>query len=155
MAKDALHAMALAMNESDALRHVLASPVFTFEEKDAVLTTLSDKTNAPPIMKDFLGQLLKKNRVTFLPEIAEAFKNFADQEQGIQAIWVKSAQALEESEQTRLRTELREMMKKDVEIMFQTEPSLIAGLQVKVGSKVYDNTIKGRLTKMRALLSKG
>ncbi len=153
--KDALQAMAVGMGESVSLKHALASPVFTFEEKDSVLTALGEKTNSPPIMKDFLGQLLKKNRVTFLPEIAEAFKKLSDQEQGKQTIWVKSAQALEESEKTRLRTELGEMIKKDVEIVFHTEPSLMSGLQVRVGSKVYDNTIKGRLTKMRALLAKG
>jgi len=154
-AKEALYAIALAMKESDSLKHVIASPVFTHEEKEGVLTSLSDKANAPGIMKDFLGQLLRKNRVTYLPEIAEAFQQLTDEQEGKHQIRIRSAQPLEEAEQGRLRGELGSMMKREVDIVFETEPSLIAGLQVKVGSKVYDNTIKGRLSKMRALLSKG
>lgn len=153
--KGVLQALADGLEESASLKHVLASPVFTFEEKKTVLTALSERTGAPPVMKDFLGQLLKKNRAGLLPEIAEAFQQLADSQQGKQQILVTSAKALNQEEQGKLRTELERILNREVDINFQTNPSLIAGIQVRVGSKVYNSTVKGRLSAMRAILAKG
>ena len=45
--------------------------------------------------------------------------------------------------------------KREVEVDFQSDPSLLSGVQIKIGSKVYDSTVRGRLHKMRAQLVKG
>ena len=106
-------------------------------------------------MKNFLRQLLKKNRLVLLPEIAEAFSELAYQQQGKQHIWVNSARALDSQEQQDLRTKLNTLTKQEVEFSFHTEPALIVGLQILIGSKVFDSTVRGQLIKMRALIAKG
>lgn len=154
-AQRGLRDLAGVSTESSALKHVLASPVFDLDEKSAVVSELSERLGCPPIMKDFLNQLLKNNRLIFLPEIAEAFAELADQRQGKQHVWVNSAKALDADEQQDIQTELSALTKRNVEVTFQSEPQLIAGLQIRIGSKVYDSTVRGRLTKMKALLAKG
>jgi F-type H+-transporting ATPase subunit delta len=143
-----------SLKESAHLRHVLASPAFGVEEKIAVLTALGEKLGCPPAGKAFLGQLVKKNRVGFLPEIADAFGKLVDQLKRTQPVTVSSATALPPAEQDRIRTRLRDTLKRDVDVTFQTDASHLAGLQIHIGSKVVDSTVQGRLRDLQVLLTR-
>ena len=154
-AQDGLHALSLALKDSPAFKHVLASPVFTLDEKLQVLTTLCERTGCPPIMGRFCEQLLKKNRIGFLPEIAEAFKALMIRQSGKQQIVVVSAQPVDDTMKQDILAQLGATAKGEVDVDFQSDPSLLAGVQIKIGSKVFDGTVRGRLHKMRAQLVKG
>jgi F-type H+-transporting ATPase subunit delta len=139
---------------SSQLKHVLASPAFGAEDKQAVLSALSRKLGCPPVVDRFLAQLVKKNRTGFLPEIADAFAELADRARGAARVSVASAKPLSEAEQNGLRQRLKELLKQDVDLTFQTEPGLLAGLQLRIGSTVYDSTVRTRLTAMQTVLTK-
>ena len=79
----------------------------------------------------------------------------ADQKEQIQKVTVASAQELSSAQQRRLAEELGSYLKQKVQLTFETEPSLISGLQIRIGSKVFDSTVRGRFTRMRGLLVKG
>lgn len=143
-----------AMKESAQLRHVVASPAFGVEEKIAVLTALGEKLGCPPSGKAFLGQLVKKNRVGFLPEIADAFGKLVDLSKRTQPVTVSSATALPPADQDRIKTRLRETLKREVDVTFQTDASHLAGLQIHIGSKVVDSTVQGRLRDLQVLLTR-
>lgn len=153
-ARTALSDCSRLLHESTAFKHVLASPVFSFEEKRAVLDELNTRISAPAIMRDFFGQLLKKNRVGVLPEIAEAFGNIVDEQKQVQHVWVASAQDMTAKEQQELQAQLGSRLHRDVMVTFHTDPTLIAGLEIRIGSRVFDNTVRGKLANMRALLEK-
>jgi F-type H+-transporting ATPase subunit delta len=152
--RDALTGLGQAIKDSVALRHVVASPVFGAEVKTAVLAELGSRLGCPPVGKAFLGQLVKKNRVSCLPEIAEAFAKLADASKGIQQITVSSAAALPPAEQERISTRLRNMLKRQVDITFHTDARHLAGMQIHLGSTVVDSTVSGRLQAMQSLLTK-
>jgi len=116
-----LNGISQAMQESDQLRHVVASPAFGVDQKIAVLTALGEKLGCPQAGKAFLGQLVKKNRVGFLPDIADAFGKLVDQSKGTQPVTVSSATALSSEEQNRIKTRLRDTLKRDVDVTFQTD----------------------------------
>ncbi|MCX5725103.1 MAG: ATP synthase F1 subunit delta [Nitrospirae bacterium] len=150
----ALMALGEAMKESGSLRHVVASPAFGAEEKIAVLAELGSRLGCPPVGKTFLAQLVKKNRVGFLPEIAEAFAKLADASKGTQQITVSSAAALPPAEQDRISARLRETLKRQVDVTFHTDARHLAGMQIQLGSTVVDSTVRGRLQAMQSLLTK-
>jgi F-type H+-transporting ATPase subunit delta len=144
-----------ALKDSVPLRHVVASPAFGAEDKIAVLAELSSRLGCPPAVgRTFLGQLVKKNRVGFLPEIAEAFAKLADASKGTQQITVSSAAALPPAEQNRISTRLREILKRQVEVAFHADARHLAGVQIHLGSTVVDSTVRGRLQAMQSLLTK-
>lgn len=147
--------LAKGLDESASFKHVVASPVFTVEEKNAVLAALSDRFHGPPVLRQFLSQLVKKNRAGLLPEISESFQRLADQQQGRQQVTVASSKPLDATEQERLRQQLGTVLHRKVDILFQADPSLLCGLQIRVGSKVYDSSLKGRLAKLHALMAEG
>lgn len=153
--QEGLQALSQALQDSPAFKHVLASPVFTLDEKLQVLTALCERTGCPPVMGRFCEQLLKKNRIGFLPEIAEAFRELMIRQSGKQQIVVVSAQPVDDSMKQDILAQLGATTKGEVEVDFQSDPSLLAGVQIKIGSKVFDSTVRGRLHKMRAQLVKG
>ncbi len=150
----ALTGLGQAIKDSVALRHVVASPVFGAEEKISVLVELGSRLGCPPVGKTFLEQLVKKNRVGFLPEIAEAFGKLADASKGTQQVTVFSATALPQGEQDQISNSLRTMLKRQVEVTFHTDARYLAGVQIRLGSTVVDSTVLGRLQAMQSLLIK-
>jgi F-type H+-transporting ATPase subunit delta len=152
--REALTGLGQAIKDSVALRHVVASPAFGAEDKIAVLAELGSRLGCPPVGRTFLGQLVKKNRVGFLPEIAEAFAKLADASKGTQPVTVFSATAIPLGEQDQISNRLRTMLKRQVEITFHTDARYIAGLQIRLGSTVVDSTVLGRLQAMQSLLTK-
>ena len=93
-ARNALGSLTQGLEDTPALKHVLASPVFKYEEKQVVLEELCQRMQAPPVMRDFLNQLLKNNRASLLPEISQAFSELADEKKGIQQVRVSSGKAV-------------------------------------------------------------
>jgi F-type H+-transporting ATPase subunit delta len=153
-ARTVLAGLGQTFSKFPSLKHVLASPAFRAEEKLAVLTALVDKLHGPPVMKHFLAQLVHKNRIGFLPEVADAFAALADQSKGTRQVAVTSAIALNAAEQERVKTKLRDRLKRDVDISFQTEPRLLGGLQIRIGSTLYDSSVRSRLSTMQTILTK-
>lgn len=151
---ESLTALAAAINENDTLNHVLASPAFGFQEKHAVLTSLSQHLRCPAVFNDFLTLLVKKNRLSFLPEIAQEFKRLADEHKGAKQVEIMSAKTLSEPDREHLRTRLRELLRRDVDVTFDTDPRLLAGIKIRIGSTVVDSTVRTRLTALRTLVTK-
>lgn len=143
-----------AYSASSHLKHVLVSPAFAVEQKQAVLAALGRKAGCPPAVDGFLAQLVAKNRTACLPDIADAFAVLADRAKGTQQVTVRSAKALGQAEQDELRRKLRDLLKHEVELTFQTDPALLAGLQIGVGSTAVDSTVRSRLTAMQGRLTR-
>ena len=148
-----LNGLSQAMQDSVSLRHVIASPAFSLEDKIAVLTELGSRLSCPPVGKAFLAQLVRKNRAAFLPEIAEAFAKLVDQLKGTQPVTVFSAAALSAAEQQQMKKRLSDTLKRDVDITFQTDASYLAGVRIQIGSAVVDSTVRGRLKDIESLLT--
>ncbi|HEU4684860.1 MAG TPA: ATP synthase F1 subunit delta [Nitrospira sp.] len=152
--RSTLQGLAEALKTVPSLRHVVASPAFAVEEKIAVLTELGSRLGCPPAGRAFLSQLLKKNRVGFLPEIADAFSALVDRAKGTQPVIVSSAAPLAQPEQERIKARLRDALKREVDLTFHTDPASLAGLQIHIGSRVVDSTIRGRLDTLRTALAR-
>jgi len=149
-----LQGLGQALKDSSSLRHVVASPAFGVEEKIAVLIELGERLGCPPSGKAFIQQLVKKNRVGFMPEIAQEFSKLVDRSKGTQQVTVLSTASLPQTEQERITARLRETLKQNVDVTFHVEPSQLAGLQIHIGSTVVDSTVRGRLNSMRAVLTR-
>ncbi|MFM8534922.1 MAG: ATP synthase F1 subunit delta [Acidimicrobiia bacterium] len=139
---------------SPELKHVLVSPAFGVEQKQSVLAALSRKAGCPSVVDGFLAQLVKKNRTGCLPDIADAFAFLADQAKGTQQVTVCSAKALGQAEQEDVRRQLRALLKQDVDLTFQRDTHLLAGMQIKIGSTVVDGTVRSRLMAIQSRLTR-
>jgi F-type H+-transporting ATPase subunit delta len=137
-----------------ALKHLLGSPAFALDEKLAVLSSLATRLNAPPVLNRFLAHLITRNRITLLPEIAESFASLLDQLKGRRKVQISSAKQLSGEEQSHLRAKLATILKRNVDVDFASNPGLLAGVQIRIDSTVYDSTARSRLLAIQSLLTK-
>jgi F-type H+-transporting ATPase subunit delta len=153
-ASNALTRLAEALATSTHLKHVLASPAFSQPQKLAILSSLVSRLDAPHAVTGLVAQLVGKTRVGLLPAIAEAFTTLADEARGNRRVSVTTARSLSSAEQQTLTARLRELLRQDLLISFETDPGLLSGLQLRIGSTVIDSSVRSRLAAMQVLLTK-
>lgn len=149
-----LQQLSLALSESTSLKHVMASPAFSIQEKLDVLCSVGEKVGCPTHIRGFLGQLVSKNRVDQVGGIAEAFGDLADSVKGTKQVTVTSASDLGQEEKQQIHQRLTQQIKGDVNVTYQTNSQLLSGLHIQIGSMVYDSSVKSRLDTMRVRLAK-
>jgi F-type H+-transporting ATPase subunit delta len=150
----ALRLLAEAFASSREFRALLLSPVFTKEEKAAVVDQVAAMAKCPPITSRFLAHLVRKNRIVFIREISDAFVQLADQASNRKAVQVVAARPLSDKQQAAVRTRLEQVTRGKVDLAVQTDPGMISGLEIRFGSRVYDGTVRGQLERLRAILTR-
>ncbi len=109
---------------------------------------------APPTVERFLAHVVQKNRIALLVEISDAFARLADQASNRTAVKLSSARALSEENRTAIRGQLEQATKSAIDLTTAVDPRLIGGLEIRIGSTVYDGTIRGQIERMRVALRK-
>lgn len=137
------------------LRLLLESPSFPMEKKTAILQDLVEAMQLSDGMKRFLGLLLTKGRLKFLPQIEIQYRNFADELSGILRAHIVSASRLTQPQKKAIGAGLEKKTGKKVELTVSVKSSLIGGLQANIGGRIFDGSIKTQLKRIEDTLKKG
>lgn len=149
-----LRLLADTVTVSREFRALLLSPVFTREQKAAVVTQLATKAGCPTITGRFLTHVVRKNRIAQIREISEAFSRLADQASNRTVIRVAVARPLAEEQQAAIRTKLEQVTSSQIDLAIHVDPAVIGGMEIRIGSTVYDGTVRGQLAQLRSALAK-
>jgi F-type H+-transporting ATPase subunit delta len=160
---DALFAVASRRNELEAVRRdverlaaefgntkvrqVLLDPRRTVEDRLALIERAMGA--ASPTVKRFVRLLYSKRREAVLVELGEAFRAKLLTEAGALEGLVESARALPAAEVTRLANSLAQRLGKRVHLENVVNPALVGGFRVRVGSQMLDQSVSGRLERLR------
>ncbi len=144
---------ASTLASSTELRTVLTSPAVAVSRKRAVVNKLTEAMGAHRLLRNFFAVVVDHNRIAALPEIAAAFEAALDERQGRIRAQVISAAPLGEGEQETLRAELVQKTGKQVRCEFEVKPELIGGVRVRIGSTIYDGSVRGQLDALGAKLA--
>ncbi|GIW20542.1 MAG: hypothetical protein KatS3mg065_0838 [Chloroflexota bacterium] len=96
--------------------------------------------------------LVERRRVDTLPRVAEAFRQLLLARRGIVEAEVVSAAPLTAAEATALRERLEGLVGRSVELRTRVDPGLLGGLMVRIGDRLYDASVRGRLERLRTQL---
>jgi F-type H+-transporting ATPase subunit delta len=140
------------LRESPQLGVLLGSPAVSRANKHAVAQALVERMGAGRTLRNFLFVVIDQRRVRLLPEIQEAFEGQLDALEGVARASVISARNLKEGEKKQLRAVLERLSGRKVEAHYELDPALIAGAVVRVGSTVYDGSVRTQLERLRARL---
>ena len=151
---EALLLVAEAFANSREFRALLLSPLFTRDQKTAVVTRLASQAGCPPITARFLAYLIRKNRVAQIREVSDAFTKLADGACNRITVEVSSAKLLTEGEQAAIRARLEQVTNATINLTVHVDPGLIGGLEIRIGSTVYNGTVRGQLGQLRSVLAK-
>lgn len=135
------------------LREVFASPVLATERKRAVLNELLARLHLRQTAQNFLQLLLVNNRLHQLDQMLRALRRELDARTNVVSAEVTTARAISEDERRLLHDRLRTATGKEVRLQFKTDPNIIGGVVTRLGSKVYDGSIKNQLAQMKERLT--
>lgn len=152
---DELNRVLAAFTEEKALPMVLESPTYSYEKRAAILRDLGKLLKLSPVMKNFLGLLLEKNRLRFLPQIQKDYRKFADDISGVLRAQVTSAAEIDPEQAKVIQSTLEKQTGKKVELETRVDPSLIGGLRAEIGGKVFDGSLLTQLNRIEDNLKKG
>lgn len=138
--------------DSSVLETVFKSPIFGRHEREKIIFVLSSKLNLSHKIIDFLVSLNKRDAVQFLDTIIKIALELIEERKESVLTEVIFAKAPKDAILNRIKSILREILKRELEIHITIDPSIIGGLIIKSGSKVYDSSVKGQLQKLKASL---
>ena len=150
-----LRAVVAWLQQSQPLREVWENPSVPAEQKRAVLDALAQKADLPKLLRNFVAVILDHHRSGLLPEIAQQFQEELNQRLGLAEADVTSARELSVEERRRLETQIKSVTGKSVTARYATDAGLLGGALVRVGSTVYDGSVRGQLERLKEQLIAG
>jgi F-type H+-transporting ATPase subunit delta len=140
--------------ESADLRTLLGSPVFDAEAKAKGLAAIAERAGFTPLTKKFLGLLAAQRRASSLRDVITAFDALAAAWRGVVSAEVTTAIPLSPSQTSGLAAALRQALGADPEIETRVDPAILGGIKVRVGSRLYDASLKSKLDSLKFALKR-
>lgn len=137
---------------SKDLREALLNPAIALEKRVAILDAVNRRIGLNATVRNFVAVLMAHGRLAALKEIVEGYRLEMDRRQGISEAEVITARRLDGAERAEMEQQVGEITKTAVRATFREDPSLIGGGIVRIGSMVYDGSIRGRLQQLREQL---
>jgi F-type H+-transporting ATPase subunit delta len=137
------------LRSNSNLREVFANPTIGLDQKRAVLSRLIEIAKPRPTTANFLKVLLQNQRLTELGEINRKFAEVLDDRAGVVAARVTTARPVAAETRQTLQTKLSNLTGKSVRIEFDTDPEMIGGLVTRIGSTIYDGSVRNQLQQIK------
>jgi F-type H+-transporting ATPase subunit delta len=144
---------AAAIAGGDEALSVLANPAIPLERRADVVERLLPGTSRP--VRNLIQLLLTRGRIEQLPRVAAEFQRLDDDRQGIKHATATSAVELTQDEVRALTERLEQSTGSRIALDVQTDPSLLGGIVVRIGDRLIDGSVRGRLERLRNQLLSG
>ncbi len=143
-----------AWSESADLRRLATSPVISAADQGKGLVAIAEKAKFNAATRKFLGLLAQNGRARDLTAVIAAFQALYAKKTGLVAAEVVSAKPLSAAQLKSVQGALRSALGRDPELSARVDPSILGGLKVKVGSKLFDASLKTKLDQMKFALKR-
>jgi F-type H+-transporting ATPase subunit delta len=148
-----LREIARLLAESADLRRVWENPAVPADQKRRLLDAIVQREGIDKPVRNLVAVLIDHRRVQFLQRIIEQLEKELDARMGFAEAQISSARELSEAERRALEVEIEKTTGKKVRARYALDPSLLGGAMVRVGSTIYDGSVKGQLEKIREAMS--
>ncbi|MCA7117961.1 MAG: F0F1 ATP synthase subunit delta [Acidibrevibacterium sp.] len=137
------------IEESADFRRLIESPLIdVIAARDAALAVLRAQGFGASVCH-FVGVVIANRRLRQLPDFVRAFAALAAEKRGVVIAHVTSAHPLSDVQEQALRARLIEAGYNQVQLIQEVDPSLLGGLVVRIGTRLYDSSLKSRLQRLQ------
>jgi F-type H+-transporting ATPase subunit delta len=143
------------LDESADLRQALFNPALPADVRVRVIDALAPRLGLAREVRNFLAVLLRHDRMNAIKEIVAGFRTEIDRRQGISEVEVVSARRLDPDERSQMEQHVARLAGTRVRARFREDNGLIGGAVVRIGSTIYDGSVRGRLDRMKQELMAG
>lgn len=149
--KNGLTAFVKGYETQDEMKWFLVTPELSIEDKKALIDKLFINDNTA--LKSFLKLLIDKGRISNVPGILSEFVKLADERNKVIKMKVVSASELDEEQLNKIKLKyIKEYKAANAEVEFSVDPSIIGGIIVKIGDRLIDGSIAGRLDGLKEVM---
>jgi len=138
---------------SQELRAVWETPSIPAAQKRAVLDAIVAREGTSRPLRNFLAVLIDHRRIAFLGSIVKQFEKELNSRLGFVEAEISSARDLEAPERSALESQVEKLTSRKVKARYARDESLLGGAVVKVGSTIYDGSVKGSLQRIKQAMS--
>ena len=131
------------------LLEALSNPTVPYEQKQKLLSELISRSKVHQTTANFLRLLLQNQRLAELPQINAKLADVLDERSGMVSAHVMSARPVADSTKALLEQKLLEATGKKARLSFETDEALLGGIVTRIGSTVYDGSVRNQLSRLR------
>lgn len=153
--KQELAAFGAMIAGSADLQSIFSNPALPHASKKNLLGELIKKTKPSKTTANFLQVLLQNSRLTELGEISERFESVLAERSGVVSAEITSARELPAGERKEFEKNLEKLTGKTVSVNYAVDADIIGGVVTRIGSTVYDGSVKTKLENLREQLVNG
>ena len=148
-----LHSIEALMQESAELKTVWENPSIAPEQKRGLLDALIGRLGIQRHVRNFLAVLIDHHRVAMLADIGKQVEHEIHERLGFAEAEIISSRELSESQRGELELQIINITGKRALATYTVDPRLLGGATIRIGSTIYDGSIRGQLQKMKELLA--
>ncbi len=138
---------------SDELRSVIRSPLVDKGSLSNAVFAIVDKAKFQDVTKNFLGVLIRNSRLNALEKIIAAFGDALSEKRGEMKVDVQVAQDLSAAQKKELEASLSKALGGEVAVNVRVEPAILGGMVVTVGSRMIDDSVARKLSRLKSAMS--
>jgi F-type H+-transporting ATPase subunit delta len=140
---------------STELRSTFENPAISATQKIAILDKLNTKLGLQKELRNLIAVLIHNDRIVHVKEIAAAYRAELEERQGVRQAEITTARELPEDERTTLLIGVGKLAGAKIQPTFKLDKSILGGTVVRIGSTVYDGSVRGRLERLKEVLVAG
>jgi F-type H+-transporting ATPase subunit delta len=144
-----LEQMSETMKSSADLRNIWESPSVPAQQKFRLLDAVAAQAGLAKQTRNFIAVLIEQRRIGLLDEITALFKTELNERMGFAEAQVTSARELGAEERASLEAQIARATGKTIRAKYARDPQVLGGAVVKVGSTIYDGSVRGKLKKIK------
>jgi F-type H+-transporting ATPase subunit delta len=148
-----LRTIAQLLDESSDLRRVWENPAVLAEQKRQLLDVIAERDGISKQVRNLVAVLIDHRRIHFLEPIIAQLEKELDARLGFAEADITSARPLGDAEKRELEAQVGKLTGKKVRARYGQDESLLGGAVVRVGSTIYDGSVKGQLERLREAIS--
>jgi len=148
-----LRRIATLFSESLELRRVWDNPAVPAEQKRKLLDAIVQREGIDRPVRNLVAVLIDHRRLPFLPRIVEQLEKELDARLGFTEAQISSARELTDTEKRALEAQIGKATGGKVRASYGLDPSLLGGAVVRIGSTIYDGSVRGQLEKIKEAIS--
>jgi F-type H+-transporting ATPase subunit delta len=140
------------LGQSPDLRRLVKSPAFAAQEQQRALGAVMDWAAIGATTGNFLKVVARNRRLFAAEDMIDTFRGLLARHRGELTAQVQSAVALTDQQLAALKAQLKSSFGKDVRLDAKVDPSLLGGLVVKIGSRMFDSSLRTKLGNLKVVL---
>ncbi len=138
---------------SSELRTFFVNPAIPAAQKIAILDKLNARLGLQKELRNLLAVLIANDRIAHVAEVAAGWRRILQEQLGIRPAEIVTARELSKDERDALEAEVAKLAGAKIDASFKLDKSILGGTVVRIGSTVYDGSVRGRLDRLKEALT--